>query len=149
MSSSTGWAECACRFLHRRIKGDARGFFLVEVLVLSFLVLGCAASAATYRALAQNRAATGAELTATYLAQEQIARIEAQPASYLRAHTEVPWLGEGASPLEKNGTQFEITSIALPHAEANGLASVEVRVKWQTGDRSREEIYRKLVAYHD
>ncbi len=149
MSSSTGWAGCACRFLRRKIKGDARGFFLVEVLVLSFLVLGCAASAATYRALAGNRAATGAELTAAYLAQEQIARIEAQPASYLRAHTEVPWLGAGSSPVEKNGAQFEIASIALPHAEASGLASVEVRVRWRTGDRSREEIYRKLVTYHD
>ncbi len=149
MSLWTGSAGFACRMLRQRIKSDARGFFLVEVLVLSFLVLGCGASAAAYRALARNRAATGAELTAAYLAQEQIARIEAQPEAYLRAHQEVPWLGEGTSPVEKNDTQFEVASSVRPHGEAPGLASVEVRVRWRTGERSREEIYRKLAPYHE
>lgn len=149
MLLSTESAECACRFLRRKTRGDMRGFFLVEVLVLSFLVLGCAASAAVYRALAQNRAATGAELTAAYLAQEQIARIETQSGAYLRAHTDLPWLGAGESPVEKNGGQFEVTSVISPHAETAELASVEVRVRWRTGERSRETTYRKLVPYRD
>ncbi len=166
MSLSTGSAGCACRFLRRKTNvlarwffvqkpwrrytdGDRRGFFLVEVLVLSFLVLGCAASATAYRALAQNRAATGAELAAAYLAQEQIARMEAQPGTFLRTHTDVPWLGEGESPVEKNGTRFEVSSVILPHPETTALAAVEVHVRWRTGGRSREETYRKLVPYRD
>lgn len=147
MSLLTGWAGCGCR--SRRRRTDERGFFLVEVLALSFLVLGCAASALVYRTLARSRAEAAAEITAAYLAQEQIARIEAQPASYLRAHGEIPWLGGGASPVEKNGCSFEVASSVTPHADAESLAEAAVRVRWETGGRSREAVYRKLVAYHD
>lgn len=147
MSLSTVSGGCA--FRPRRRKNKERGFFLVEVLVLSFLVLGCAGSALVYRALSQNCAAIGAELTAAYLAQEQLACIEARPASYLRAHTQIPWLGKGTIPVEKNGTRFEILSSLSPHAEAGELAEAEVRVRWQAGGSVREKSYRKLVAYHE
>ena len=147
MSLLTGWAGCACRSRRRRI--DERGFFLVEVLALSFLVLGCAASALVYRTLARSRVEAAAEITAAYLAQEQIARIEAQPASYLRTHGEIPWLGGGASPVEKNGISFTLSSSVSPRADTESLAETEVRVRWETGGRSREAVYRKFVAYHD
>ena len=138
-----------CAFRPRRRKDRERGFFLVEVLILSFLVLGCAGAAAAYRALSQNCAAIGAELTAAYLAQEQIARIEAQPAAYLHAHAQIPWLGKGTAPVEKNGKRFEIISSVSPHGEASNLAEAEVRVQWQSDGRSREMTYRKLVTYQE
>ena len=69
MSLLTLWAECGFRLRPRR--NNQRGFFLLEALVLSFLVLGCGASVAAYRALAESRVSAGAEITAAYLAQEQ------------------------------------------------------------------------------
>jgi len=103
-----------------------------------------------YQMLARNRAAAAAEITASYLAQEQLARIEAQPASYLRAHGEIPWLGEGNLPLEKNSTEFQISSVVTPHPEyPESLAQAEVRIQWRAAGKDREASYRKLVAYHE
>lgn len=148
MSLLTSWGGFG--YLLRRHKHhNQRGFFLVEALVLSFLVVGCGAMAVAYRTLAESRAAAGAEVTAAYLAQEQNAWIEGQQASYLRAHGTIHWRGQESVSLERNGTQFEILSLVSPHPETNALASVETRVRWQTGKRQREEIYRKLVAYHE
>ena len=121
----------------------------MEALVLSFLVLACGALVVTYRALAESRIVAGAEITAAYLAQEQNAWIEGQPASYLRTHGTIPWRGEEMAALERNGMKFEISSAVSPHADTDALASVETRIRWQTGGRVREETYRKLVAYHE
>ncbi len=147
MLLSTEWGGSAFRLRRRRT--DSRGFFLVEALVLSFLLLGCAATVLVYQALARYRACAEAEITAAYLAQEQLARIEAQPASYLRAHGELPWLGQGGSPVEKNRTQYDISATVTPHGESPLLAEAEVRVRWQAGGKSCEAAYRKLVAYHE
>ena len=147
MLLSTGWDGCACRLRRRRT--DDRGYFLVEALVLSFLLFGCAASVLVYQALAQNRASMEAEITAEYLAQEQLALIESKPASYLRTHSDLPWLGEGSAPVEKNRTKFEVVSTVLPHAATNGLAEAEVRIRWQEAGKGRETVRRKLVVYHD
>ena len=147
MLLSTGWGGFACRSRRRRI--DSRGFFLVEAMALSFLLLGCAATILVYQALARYRACAEAEITAAYLAQEQLARIEAQPASYLRAHSELPWLGEGGVPVERNRTQFEIASSVTPNGESPLRAEAEVRLRWQAGGKNCEAAYRKLVAYHE
>lgn len=147
MLLSTLWGGCGSRL--RRRRNSQRGFFLVEALVLSFLVLGCGALVAAYRAMAENRVAAGAEITAMYLAQEQNAWIEGQRASYLRAHGTIPWLGSETESLERNGTQFEISSSVSSYPETDTLASVETHVRWRTGARAREETYRKLVVYHE
>ena len=147
MSSLTPWEGCGSRL--RRRWNNQRGFLLLEALVLSFLVLGCGASAFAYRTLVESRVAAGAEITAAYLAQEQNAWIEGQPASYLRANGTIPWRGQETAALERNGTHFEISSSVSPHPETNALASVETRIRWQTGGRPREKTYRKLVAYHE
>ena len=144
------WRDgCASRRTRRKADRRQGGFFLIEVLVLSLVVLGCGAAVMAYRVLDRARAASEAELTATYLAQEQLARIEAQPASYLRAHEDVPWLGEGSVPIERNRVAFEVTSRVVPRAETTSLASAEVRVSWSADGRSRQETFSKLVAYHD
>ena len=111
MSLSTLWAGYGYRL--RRRRNSQRGFFLLEALVLSFLVLACGALA-----------------------------------SYLHAHGAIPWRGGETSP-ERNGMRFEISSSVSPNPETDTLASVETRVRWQIGTRRREEIYRKLVAYHE
>ena len=147
MSLSTLWAGYGYRL--RRRRNSQRGFFLLEALVLSFLVLACGALVVAYRTLAEGRVAAGAEITAAYLAQEQNAWIEGQPASYLRVHGTVLWLGQETEALERNGTQFEISSSVSPHAETDKLASVETRVRWQVGGRDREKTYRKLVVYRE
>ena len=147
MSLSTLWAGCGSRL--RRRRSNQRGFFLLEALVLSFLVLGCGALAVAYRAMAESRAAAGAEITAAYLAQEQVAWIEGQQASYLHAHGTIPWRGGESAAPERNGTQFDISSSVSQHPETAALAVVETHVRWQIRGRQREETYRKLVAYHE
>ena len=147
MSSLMLWAGCASRL--RRRRNSQRGFFLLEALVLSFLVVGCGALVVAYRAMAERRIAAGAEITAAYLAQEQNAWIEGQQPSYLRSHGTLSWRGQETATLERNGTQFEISSSVSQHPETNALAAVETRIRWKTGQRQREEIYRKLVAYHE
>ena len=149
MSLSTWWAGCGFRSRRRRNRRSQRGFFLVEALVLSFLAFGCGASVVACRVLAESRVAAGAEITAAYLAQEQNTWIEGQPSSYLRAHGTIPWRGEEAAALERNGARFEISSVVAPHPETGALASVETRVRWQIGERAREKTYRKLVACHE
>ena len=138
MSSSTGSDGCACR-LRRRT--DERGFFLVEVLVLSFLLLACSSFALVYRSLARSRVETASEITAAYLVQERLARIEAQPASYIHEQASVT--------VEKNDTRFEISSAVSPCAESAGLVEAEARIRWQANGKEREVSYRKLVIYHE
>lgn len=148
MSLSMSRGGCASRLTRRKAERQG-GFFLVEVLVLSFVVLSCGAAVMMYRVLDRARAASEAELTAMYLAQEQIARIEAQPASYLRSHEELPWLGEGDAPPERNRVVFDVSARVVPSVEAASLASAQVRVAWSVDGRSREETFYKLVAYHE
>lgn len=148
MSLLTSWGGFGYPF-RRHKNHNQQGFFLVEALVLSFLVVGCGAMAVAYRTLAESRVAAGAEITAAYLAQEQNAWIEGQQASYLRANGTILWRGQQDSFIERNGTQFAISSSVSPHPETNTLASVETCVRWRTGERQREGIYRKLVAYHE
>lgn len=147
MSLLTLWAGCGSPV--RRRRSNQRGFFLLEALVLSFLVLGCGALVVAYRAMAESRAAAGAETTAAYLAQEQIAWIEGQQASYLHAHGMIPWRGGESTAPERNGTQFDISSSVSQHPETAALAVVETKVRWKISGRHREETYRKLVAYHE
>lgn len=147
MLSLTRWAGFVSRL--RRLEDCQRGFFLLEALVLSLLVLGCGASVVAYRSLAEKRVAAGAEITAAYLAQEQNAWIERQTASYLRANGTISWLGGETKAVERNGARFEVLSSVSPHTETNDLALVVTRVRWQTGKREREETYRKLVVYRE
>ncbi len=138
MSLSTESGGCAYR-LRRRT--DERGFFLVEVLVLSFLLLACSSFALVYRSLSRNRVETAMAITAAYLAQEQFALIEAQPSSYIHK--------PGALSMTKNDTRFEMLSSLSPHAASTDLMEAEVRVRWQANGHEREASYRKLVTYHE
>ena len=149
MSLWTSRDGCASRRTRPIADRGQGGFFLIEVLVLSFIVLACGAAVMTYRVLDRARAASEAELAAACLAQEQLARIEAQPASYLRAHEDIPWLGGGGTPPEMNHVAYEVSSRVVPNAETASLAAAEVRVSWSVDGRSREATFRKLVAYHD
>ncbi len=112
-------------------------------------MLGYGALVVAYRAMAESRAAAGAEITAAYLAQEQVAWIEGQQASYLHAHGTISWRGGESAAPERNGTQFDISSSVSQHSETAALAVVETHVRWQIRGRQREETYRKLVAYHE
>ena len=141
MSLSTLSEGCGFRKLRLKLLKNQGGFFIVEVMILSFLVLACAGTAFFCRALERNLEAAEAEITAIYIAREEIAKIEA------------PTLG-GASIrdpfgevriVRRNGRDFFVSSEAIPRADFNNLEEASVTVSWNIDGRFREKIYRKLV----
>ena len=122
-----------------------RGFFLIETIAVSMLLLSIAAFCFTYQRIDQQRIYTEAAVTAYFLAQEQIALIEMQPAEVLRSQTNFPWLGQ--SPLEFNGQKFSLNAVLSPEPNSDFLRRITVTISWGKAQKKHVKSYQKLIAY--
>lgn len=121
------------------------GFFLMETIFLGMILGAVALVCYSYVALNQQRLYCESAVTAAFLSQEQIALLEAKPDSYLRSAGEVPWLGAGGNPVQRNGRSFQMTTRVTDAGESPDIRSIEVTVQWDEGGRWNQKIYRKLV----
>lgn len=131
------------------MKKQEAGFFLLETLILGMIVTALALVCYSYLFLNWQRLYCEGAVTASFLAQKQIALIEARPAAWLRSVGEVPWLEDGASPVERNHRQFYLTSRITDSPYGSRLRSVEVTVAWEEQGKRLEQSYRKLVRCDD
>lgn len=107
-------------------RGNERGFWLVEAVVVCFVLTTLAASLFIYPMLNRERVDYGLRITAAYLAREQIAHIEMNPAWY---SGDVGWLGAGDEPITLNGHVFKVSTV-VSEAGDNSLCEVSVTVTW-------------------
>ena len=80
---------------------------------------------------------------------QQIALTEALPAEQLQTAAEIPWLGGGEYPIERNGQTFWLTTRVNDTAYSTKIRAVEVTISWEEQGRRNEQKYRKLVIVHD
>lgn len=131
------------------MKKQEAGFFLLETLILGMIVTALALVCYSYLFLNRQRLYSEGAVTASFLAQKQIALIEARPATWLRAAGEVPWLGDGASPVARNHRHFYLTTRITDSLGGSRLRSIEVNVVWEEQGRRLEQSYRKFVHCDD
>ena len=122
-----------------------RGFFLIETIALSMLLLSITAFCFTYQRIDQQRIYTEAAVTAYFLAQEQIALVEMQPTEVLRSQTSFSWLGQ--SSLECNGQKFSLHSMLSPEPNSDSLRRLTVTISWDGAQKKHTKSYQKLIAY--
>lgn len=127
------------------MKKQEAGFFLLDTLVLGMIVTVIALVCSSYLLLNRQRLYAEGAVTASFLAQKQIALIEARPAAWLRSADAVPWLGDGDSPVARNHRQFSIATRVTDSPYGARLRSIEVHVVWEEQGRRIEQSYRKLV----
>lgn len=142
MSSSISREGSGSR-IHPR--SSERGFLLVEVLIIGAILAVCAVTLASYRSMDDARVHSAMMLTASCLAEEELAFIEAKPAAYLASHASPPWLGEGTNPLLKNGTKFWVSSSVTHMTGYEGLFLAKVTVSWMEGKTSFDRVHEKVV----
>ena len=127
------------------MKKQEAGFFLLDTLVLGMIVTAIALVCSSYLFLNRQRLYGEGAVTASFLAQKQIALIEARPATWLRSADVVPWLGDEDSPVVRNHRQFSLATRITDSPYGARLRFVEVRVVWEEQGRRIEQTYRKLV----
>lgn len=127
------------------MKKQEAGFFLLETLILGMIVTALALVCYSYLFLHRQRLYCEGAVTASFLAQEQIALIEARPTSWLRSADAVPWLGEGGSPVERNHRHFQLSSRVLDTPYGSHLRAIEVEVAWEEQGKRLRQHYRKFV----
>lgn len=131
------------------MKKQEAGFFLLETLILGMIVAALALVCYSYLFLNRQRLYCEGAATASFLAQKQIALIEAQPAAWLRSADTVPWLGDGDSPVARNYRLFYLTTRITDSAYGTRLRAIEVNVAWEEQGKRLEQSYRKLVYCND
>ncbi len=117
-----------------------KGFALVETAVLGAILAVCSAICLSFAVLNEQRLRSEAEVTAVFLAQEQLALAEARPAAYLRSNDSLPWLGEGTSPLTRNHTSFTIETTVSDYEGNAFLRDVRVTVRWAAREVSSHRV---------
>ncbi len=120
------------------------GFFLLETILLSMILVAMAAFCFTYQAMARQQAYTGAAITAAFLAQEQFALIEAQPFETIKQNTSFSWLGD--SSLERNGEKFLVKTNLMNESGNSNMRLIKVEVSWGNYDQKHTKSYYKLVS---
>ena len=131
------------------MKRKEAGFFLLETIFLGLIVAVLAMVCYSYVFLNQQRRYAELAVTASFLSQKQIALTEALSAEQLQAAVEIPWLGGGGYPIERNGQTFWLTTRVTDTVYSTKLRAVEVTISWEEQGRRNEQKYRKLVMVHD
>ena len=131
------------------MKRKEAGFFLLETIFLGMIVAVLAIVCYSYVFLNQQRRYAELAVTASFLSQKQIALTEALPAEQLQTAAEIPWLGGGGYPIERNGQTFWLTTRVTDTAYSTKIRAVEVTISWEEQGRRNEQKYRKLVIVHD
>ena len=127
------------------MKKQEVGFFLLETLVLGAIVTALALVCYSYLFLNRQRLYCEGAVTASFLAQKQIALIEARPNAWLKSADIVPWLGEGDSPVARNHRQFHVSSRVSDTPYGSHLRTIEVEVAWEEQGKRLQQRYRKFV----
>ncbi len=126
-----------------------KGFALVETVILGAILTVASLICLSFAVLNEQHRRNEAEVTAVFLAQEQMALAEAKPAAYLRSATSLPWLGDGANPVVRNHVAFEIaTEIAGAEGSAF-LRDIRVAVRWPERGTVREKRFHRLVSVRE
>ena len=107
-----------------------KGFLLIETLVLGILLLAVSGMLIFYRAAIGLQKHSEFETTAAFLAQEQMACVEAASPARWRNHAALDWMGEGEMPLLCNGCSFMVETAVADGAESFSLRKVRVQVSW-------------------
>ena len=126
-----------------------KGFALVEAVVLGAILSVASLICLSFAVLNEQRMQSEAEVTATFLAQEQMALAEAKPAAYLRSASSLPWLGDDSSPVVRNRVAFEIETQVAGYEGNAFLRDIQVTVRWPVKDRMRERHFHKLVSVRE
>lgn len=124
-----------------------RGFFLPETVLLGAMLLAAASVWSIFGTAEQQLLQNEAAVTAVFLAQEQLARVEALPKSEISSASTLARLG-GENPTKLNGKSFTVTTEVSPSEDVR-FRKVSVKVWWTQGKKVLKKSYQKLVSCHE
>lgn len=125
-----------------------KGFFLIETMVLGIIVVAVISVFAVYQVTGKMRIDIESHITATFLAQKQLAMIEASP-TILQETTNLSWLdGEETLPLKRNGQDFYINTFVSDTEEAK-LKKVKIYVYWTIKNSEKKIFLQRLVRCYE
>ncbi len=126
-----------------------KGFALLEALFLGAILAVASLICLSFAVLNEQRLQSEAEVTAAFLAQEQMALAEAKPAAYLRSASSLPWLGGGDNPVVRNRVAFEVETQVAGYEGSAFLRDIQVTVRWPARGRVRENRFHRLVSVRE
>ena len=129
--------------------GRENGFALMETVVLGAILAVASLLGVSFVLLNIARARSEAETTAIFLAQEQLAMVEAKPAAYLQSAASLSWQGSGESPVVRNRTQYEVETNVAAYEGSGYLRDIQVIVRWTERGKERERRLHKLVDVYE
>lgn len=121
------------------------GFFLLETILLSMLLLAMAASAGMYMRAAQLKYAVAIEGRADYLARAQISYAQAVLDKEGRLPQRMDYWGDKHD-LQLNGINYQLNGEAA--ADDKGLWQLQVEVSWEANGRQGKQEYKRCLAKH-
>ncbi|MFA6851133.1 MAG: hypothetical protein WCS30_12380 [Selenomonadaceae bacterium] len=125
-----------------------KGFFLVETIVLGIIMVAVISVFAVYQVTGEMRFDIENHITATFLAQKQLAMIEASP-TILQETTSLSWLDrEETMPLKRNGQDFYIDTL-VSDTEAAKLKKVKIYVHWTIKNSEKRIFLQRLVPCYE
>ncbi len=134
------------RFISKNVNNEY-GFFLIEVLIVSFILMVAGYSFAIYHVIERERIMSETYVTASFLAHEQIAYAKSLSKASLKHNAHLDWLGDGASPIKMNNHEFYIETSIEPLE--NDLRMVRVNVSWKERGKQMEKDYKQIVDCHE
>lgn len=126
---------------------NQRGSFLLEVLIVSFMLAVLGTVLGMYMLSAQSNARSGNLITAGFLAQKQLAYLKSNE-KLLNENLlgSIPWQDDSESlPIKKNGTDFMITTTIEKYEEEKMLRKILVMITWQEGDLTKKIYFPTLL----
>lgn len=122
---------------------DDRGFFLVEALLMSLLLMALSGVFAMYQLSERMHADNRAHVAAVFLAQEEMSYLMEQGSKGRLRPGELPWLGaDGANFL--NGKEYEARADIVA-ADGDGFCRAQVTVAWEQNGKKRRVVFERLV----
>ncbi len=123
---------------------DDRGFFMIEALLMSFLLMALSGVFAMYRLSGRMLADNRAHVAAVFLAQEEMAYVMERGSKGQLRSGKLQWLGaDGASSL--NGKEYEACADIVATDE-EGFYRAQVMVAWEQNGRKRQVVFERLVS---
>lgn len=122
---------------------DDRGFFLMEALLLSLILMALSGVFCMYRLSEKMHADNRARVAAVFLAQEEMAYVMERSSKGGLRSGELPWLGaEGADSI--NGRKYEARA-DIAADDVGGFYRAQVTVAWEQSGKKRQVVFDRLV----
>jgi len=120
------------------------GFVLLDICMAAFLCVAIVSLLAGYQMIARAQRNSEVDLTAVFLASEQLAKIKSKGNAYISTQSSLSMEGGKQEIIRKNNLDYKIETTIVSESIALNLYRVIIHISWQdegvNGERKLERI---------